>query len=113
MPKNKLTTPAWILEGYDSEADYNKVKGLGGKKNSGSKTFKIRKCPECNSFDVVVVTEKLESEIPSDSSESQTKEAIGLWRCNKCAWEGKDISWEEMDEESFMKYMDEKGEVVA
>ena len=25
--KNKLATPAWIMEGFDSEADYNKSKG--------------------------------------------------------------------------------------
>jgi len=27
MAKNKLATPAWILEGFDSEEDYNKAKG--------------------------------------------------------------------------------------
>ena len=92
MAKNKLTTPVWILEGFDSEADYNKAKDLEGKKNSGGKTFKIRKCPECNSFDVVVVTEK---------------EVVGLWRCRKCGWEGKNVGWEELTEQEFMKYMDE------
>ena len=87
MPKNKLTTPDWILKGEKKP----KEKKLG-------KTFKIRKCPECGSFDVVVVTEK---------------EVVGLWRCGKCGWEGKNVGWEELSEEEFMKYLDERGEAVA
>jgi len=86
MAKNKLKTPDWILKG-----DKKPKKKIG-------KTFKIRKCPKCNSFDVVVVTEK---------------EVVGLWRCGKCGWKGKDVEWEELSEEEFMKYMDEKGEEVA
>jgi len=97
MAKNKLSTPAWIMEGYGSEADYNKAKGIGTKKKTGE-TFKVRKCPKCNSFDVVVITEE---------------EAVGLWRCGKCAWKGRDVAWEELTEEAFMKYMDDKGESVA
>ena len=89
MPKNKLSTPVWIMEGYDSPAEYEKAKGKKTSKKKEGKTFKIRKCPKCGSFDMVVVT---------------GEEAIGLWRCGKCAWEGKDIEWEEMDEEEFMKY---------
>ncbi len=39
MPKNKLSTPAWITEGYDSLADYAKSKkekkGQGKEKKKG------------------------------------------------------------------------------
>ena len=34
--KGKLETPTWIIEGYDSKADYEKAKGL-------SKTKKAKK----------------------------------------------------------------------
>ena len=97
MAKMKLETPAWIREGYDSLADYEKARGIKTEKKKG-KTFKIRKCPGCGSFDMVVVT---------------GEEARGLWRCGKCAWKGKDVRWEELSEDEFMKYMDEKGEEVA
>ena len=96
MPKNKLATPDWIREGYNSKAEYEKAMGKTEKKTG--KIFKIRKCPECNSFDVVVVTEK---------------EVVGLWRCGKCGWEGKNVGWEELTEDEFMKYLDERGEEVA
>jgi len=36
--KPKLTTPDWILEGYDSEEEYNKKKGIKGKKSTNEKT---------------------------------------------------------------------------
>ena len=92
MAKNKLTTPDWIREGFDSKEEYENSVGKTAKKGTG-KTFKIRKCPKCNSFDVVVVT---------------GEEARGLWRCGKCGWEGEGVAWEEMSEEEFIKYMDEK-----
>jgi len=95
MEKNKLSTPVWILEGYDSSEEYEKARGKTKKKKG--KTFKIRKCPECGSFDVGVVTEK---------------ETIGLWKCKKCGWEGKNVGLEELTEEEFMKYLDKKGEEV-
>lgn len=94
--KSKLSTPQWILEGYDSKEDYDKAQEKkSGNKKKNEKTFKIRKCPACGSFDVVVVT---------------GEEAVGLWRCTKCNWKGKDADWEEMNEEEFMKYLDEKEE---
>ena len=112
--KKKLSTPEWILEGYDSEADYNKAKGNGvghcsvypSVRNSGAKTgktFKIRKCPKCESHDVGLVL------INSDVEEGGGKE----WECKKCAWKGTDIKREELNEEEFMKYLDEKGEDVS
>lgn len=102
MTKNKLKTPAWVLEGYDSEADYNKAKGISDEKKKG-KTFKIRKCPKCGGDDVGIVL------INSDSEEGGGKE----WECRKCRWKGKDIQEKELSEDEFMKYLDNKGEDVA
>ena len=93
--KNKLSTPEWILGGYDSEADYNKAKGISGKKKKG-KTFKVKLCPECGSDEVGVAIGE-----------------IGMWECKKCKYKGKEIKEEEFTEEEFMKYLDEKGEEVA
>jgi len=101
----KLTTPDWILKG-----EKKPVK----KKEKGA--FKIRKCPKCKSDNVqVVLTGELESEIPSDSSKSQIKEGKrrGEWECKKCKWTGANILMDEVSEEEFMKYLDERGEEVA
>jgi len=118
MKKNKLSTPDWIKEGYDSPAEYNKArqkaeplasssvnsqtKGITSEKKSG-KTFKIRECPKCHSDDVGVVLSG------SDAEEGGGKE----WECRKCKWKGKDIVEKELTEDEFMKYLDEKGEPVA
>ena len=97
--KGKLATPAWILEGYDSEEAYNKAKGISKKKKSG-KTFKVRECPKCGSDDVGVLL---------TGEEGKGNE----WECHKCKWTGRDIEEKELEEEEFMKYLDEKGEKVA
>ena len=55
MAKNKLSTPDWIKEGYESPAAYNKAKGIGGKKKKEGKTFKVRVCPKCGSDNVGLV----------------------------------------------------------
>ncbi len=70
--KNKLSTPEWILEGFDSEDDYNKSKGVDKKKKSG-KTFKIRECPKCKSDEVGLVLSG------SDGEQGGGKE----WECHK------------------------------
>jgi len=101
MPKkNKLKTPDWIVEGYDSPAAYNKAKGITEKKKTG-KTFKLRRCPKCGSDDVGVVITGEEGKKAKD------------WECRKCKWTGKDIDEQELSEDEFMKYLDEKGEGVA
>ena len=100
MVKKKLSTPDWIMEGFDSEADYNKKKGIKKEKKSG-KTFNIRECPECGSDDVGVVVGGTEG-----------KGSKG-WECNKCKWSGVDIKEKELTEDEFMKYLDDKGEDVA
>lgn len=100
--KNKLSTPEWILGGYDSEADYNKAKGIDSKKKKG-KTFKIRECPKCKSDDVGLVLSN------SNSEQGGGKE----WECHKCKWKGSDVNEKELDEDELMKYMDERKEEVA
>jgi len=99
--KGKLATPEWILEGFDSEADYNKAKGIKTEKKKG-KTFKIRECPKCGSDDVGIVL-----------SNSDAEEGGGdQWECHKCGWKGQDIVKKELTEDELMKYMDEKGEKI-
>ena len=100
--KEKLETPAWITEGYDSPAEYNKAKGIKAEKKKG-KTFKVRRCPECNSDSVRLVLSN------SDSEEGGGKE----WACKKCKWKGGEAKEEELTEDQFMKYLDERGEEVA
>jgi hypothetical protein len=103
--KSKLSTPAWILEGYDSPEEYNKAKEIdNGKKKSG-KIFKIKKCPKCDSDDVKVVLSGSDSEEISNTGKE--------WECKKCGWKGKNIKKQELSEEEFMKYLDDKGEEVA
>ncbi len=92
-----MKTPDWILEGFDSKADWEKAKGIKTKKKSG-KTFKVRRCPKCNSDEVGVVV---------------GQEKKGDWECKKCKWMGVGINEEELSEEEFMKYLDDKGEEVA
>lgn len=122
MPKKlKLSTPEWVLEGYDSPEAYAKSKGKAIKKKSGHhsvstntlkgtralnfgcKTFKIRECPKCSSDDVRVVLSN------SDSEKGGGRE----WECKKCKWKGKDVIKKELSEEEFMKYSDERGEEVS
>jgi len=99
--KKKLATPEWILEGFDSEEEYNKKKGIKTEKKKG-KTFKIRECPKCGSDDVGIVL-----------SNSDAEEGGGdTWECHKCGWKGADIVKKELTEDELMKYMDEKGEKI-
>ncbi|MFW5846791.1 MAG: hypothetical protein ACOCUU_01405 [Nanoarchaeota archaeon] len=95
--KSKVSTPEWILEGYDSKEDYEKSKGITKKKKKG-KTFKIKECPKCKSDKVSIVVGNKEGK------EAKT------WECKKCDWKGEDIKEKELNEDEFMKYLDEKGE---
>lgn len=99
--KGKLSTPTWILEGYDSEADYNKAKGLDKNDKKKGKTFKIRECPECGSDEVGVVLVGEEGKNADD------------WECRKCKWTGSDVIKKELTEDELMEYMDKKGEEIA
>jgi hypothetical protein len=100
--KAKLSTPTWILEGFDSEADYNKSKGITEEKKEG-KVFKIKECPKCGSDEIGLVLSN------SDSEEGGGKE----WQCRKCNWTGSEVVEKELTEDEFMKYLDDKGEDVA
>ena len=62
------------------------------------KTFKVRKCPKCGSDQVNVIV---------------GKEKLKEWECKKCKWNGADVVEEELNEDKFMKYLDERGEEVA
>lgn len=95
--KSKLTTPDWILEGYDSKEAYEKAKGIKNQKKTG-KTFNLKLCPKCNSDEVKVV---LGGEEGKGAKE---------WECKKCGWIGKNIVEKELTEEEFMEYLDKKGE---
>jgi len=60
-------------------------------KSKKQKTFKLRRCPKCDSDDVGVVIGE-----------------IGIWECRKCGYKGKEIEEEELSENEFMKYLGEK-----
>jgi ribosomal protein L37AE/L43A len=94
--KGKLSTPAWITEGYDSPAEYEKAIGKKPESKKVGKTFKVRKCPKCGSDEVGVVIGE-----------------VGVWECKKCKWTGRNIVEEELTEDEFMKYLDEKGEDIS
>lgn len=105
MPKkSKMKTPDWILEGFDSKADWEKSHGISGKKKEG-KTFMIRECPKCGSDDVGLVLSNMDSEEESNTGRE--------WECHKCGWCGAEVVKKELTEEEFMKYLDDKGEEVA
>ena len=98
--KSKLSTPDWIKEGYNSPGEYAKAKGKTEKKKTG-KIFKVRRCPECSSDEVGVILGGTEG-----------KGSKG-WVCRKCDWSGSDLKEDELTEDEFMKYLDEKGEEVS
>jgi len=85
VKKSKIKTPDWVLKG--EEPPKSKKKG---------KTFKVRRCPKCNSDGIRVVMGE-----------------VGVWECSKCKFKGKKVKEEELDEDEFMKYLDDKGEEVA
>ncbi len=98
----KLETPAWIREGFDSKADWEKKQGkkspqtpAGTKKGTG-KTYKVKKCPKCGSGNVAVV---LTGEEGRGSQE---------WECKKCKWVGKNVDVAEVSEDEFLKLGEEK-----
>jgi len=104
MKKSKVQTPAWILEGYDSPAEYAKAKGISDEKKKG-KIFKIRECPKCHSDDVGVVL--------SNSDDEENSNTGKEWECRKCKWKGEEIIKKELTEDEMMKYLDEKEEEVG
>ena len=96
---SKVKTPDWILEGFDSKADWEKAHGVSEKKKEG-KLFKIRECPKCGSDDVGVVLSGSDSEEAGNTGKK--------WECRKCKWKGTDILKKELTEDEMMKYLDER-----
>lgn len=103
--KGKLSTPDWILEGYDSPTEYAKAHGQKESKKEKEKTLKIKVCPKCESDEVGITLSNLDFEEESNTGKQ--------WECKKCKWKGADIKEKKLTEEEFMKYLDEKGEEVA
>lgn len=105
MAKSKLKTPEWIIEGYDSPEAYAKAKGKPIKEKEKAKSFKIKVCPKCGSDEVKITLSNLDSEEESNTGRQ--------WECKKCKWAGGNVKEKELNEDAFMKYLDERGEEVA
>lgn len=97
IPMGKIATPAWILEGYNSPAEYNKAKGIK-KEKKPSKSYKIKVCPECDSSEVRVILGMEEGK------------GTGEWECRKCGWTGLDVVDKTLSEEEFMEHIEKSGE---
>jgi hypothetical protein len=105
MKKGKLSTPEWILEGFDSPEEYAKSKGKSVDKKEKGKIFRIKVCPKCGGDNVGITLSNLDSEEESNTGKQ--------WECRKCKWTGGNIKEKKLSEDEFMKYLDEKGEEVA
>ncbi len=92
MAESKLKTPDWIIEGYKSKEEYEKVKGIKSEKKK--KLYKLKKCPKCESTEVSVV---LGGEEGNGSRG---------WQCKSCSWKGKDVDEKEMSEDEFIEHLD-------
>lgn len=103
--KSRLSTPDWILEGYDSPAAYAKAHGKKEPEKEKGKTVKIKTCPKCGSNDVGITLSNMDFEEESNTGKQ--------WECRKCKWTGSEIKEKTLSEDEFMKYLDEKGEEVA
>ena len=103
--KGKLSTPEWILEGYNSPAEYAKAKGKSTPSKKEGKVFKIKVCPKCGSDDVAIMLSNLDSEEESNTGKQ--------WECKKCGWSGSQIKIKELTEDELMAHLDKKGEEVA
>jgi transcription elongation factor Elf1 len=88
VKKSKIQTPDWILNGKSKPSE----------KKPKVKLFKIKKCPKCKSRDVSVLL---------GIEEGKGK---GEWECKKCKWQGKNPIEEEVEEDEFLKYLEEKGD---
>jgi len=95
MAKSKLSTPAWVLEGYNSKEEYDKKKGIKKEKKK-EKSYFVKTCPECGSNNVKIILTGEEGK------------GRGEWECYKCKWKGKDIEEKEVSEDEFLKIMEEK-----
>lgn len=105
MPKSKLKTPGWILEGYESPEAYANAKGKSSPDKKEGKTFKIKVCPKCGSDEVGITLSNMDFEEESNTGRQ--------WECKKCKWIGGDIKEKKLTEDELMEHLDKKGEDVA
>jgi DNA-directed RNA polymerase subunit M/transcription elongation factor TFIIS len=105
MAKSKLKTPDWIIEGYDSPAEYAKAKGKSPEKKEKSKAFRIKVCPKCGSDEVAITLSNMDFEEESNTGRT--------WECKKCKWKGEDIKEKDLTEDELMEHLDKRGEEVA
>lgn len=89
----KLETPEWIREGYDSKADWEKAKGIKGKKTGSGKKYKVKACPKCGGTEVKIILGQEEGRGKSE------------WECKSCKWKGKNIEEKEMSDQEFLEHM--------
>ena len=92
----KLATPDWVLEGYKSKEEHNKKMGKKTTAKKSGKTYKVKKCPKCGSRNVSVIIG------------SEEGKGVKGWECKRCKWTGKEPADEEVDEDAFLKIMEEK-----
>lgn len=98
----KLSTPEWILEGYNSKEEYDKVKGKKVEKKEKGKSYKIKICPKCKSDKVRIKLSNMDFEEESNTGKQ--------WECKKCNWIGGDIQEKKLTEDEFLEYLNKKGE---
>ena len=92
----KLITPDWILKGYKSKEEYEKAKGIKGKKSS-EKFYKIKICPKCKGTEVGVLL-----------GGEEGKGSKG-WECSRCKWTGKNVDEKEVGEDEFLEHIEKMG----
>ena len=132
VKKSKVQTPAWILEGYDSPAEY--AKAIGKKSLQGAKTdthqvglkegctpmrgenllkqapkdFQRKSLQGAKTFKIRECPECGSDDVGLVLSNSDAEEGGGKeWECRKCKWKGTDIVKKELTEDELMKYLDE------
>ena len=91
-----MKTPDWILEGFDSRADWERAQGKKLSEKKKGKIYKLKVCPKCQSDDVKILL---------GGEEGRGSKG---WECLKCKWAGNTIKEKELTEEEFMKYLDDK-----
>lgn len=93
VKRKKIKTSDWILK--------NDLLGSKMRKKKEIRSFKIRTCPKCGSDEVGVILGNEEGK------------GLGEWGCKKCKWQGKNVNEEQLSEEEFMKYLDNKNIPVS
>ena len=92
----KLETPAWITEGYDSKADWERAHGKKATPKKSGKTYKVKVCLKCGSNNIGVIL-----------GGEEGRGSLG-WECKKCKWQGKAPKDKELSENEFLKLEEEK-----